>query len=84
MARCAVRAASSGATVIVKIILKIQNVEVSETIQCPFCGQAFEITVDTSIASQRFTTDCEVCCRPFEVTVECEPGEILSLDVSGN
>ena len=60
------------------------KMEVSETIQCPFCGQAFEITVDTSIASQRFTTDCEVCCRPFEVTVECEPGEILSLDVSGN
>ena len=22
--------------------------------------------------------------RPFEVTVTCEPGEILSLDVSGN
>lgn len=59
-------------------------VEVSETIQCPFCGQSFEIAVDTSIASQRFTTDCEICCRPFEVTAECEPGEILSLEVSGN
>ena len=58
--------------------------EVSEAIQCPFCGQSFEIAVDTSIPSQRFTTDCEVCCRPFEVTVECEPGEILSLDVAGN
>ena len=33
---------------------------------------------------ERFTTDCEVCCRPFEVFVECEPGEILSLDVAGN
>jgi hypothetical protein len=62
----------------------ISAMEVPETIQCPFCGQAFEITIDTSTASQRFTTDCEVCCRPFEVTVECEPGEILSLDVSGN
>jgi hypothetical protein len=58
--------------------------EVSETILCPFCGQAFEITLDTSIASQRFTTDCEVCCRPFEVAAQCEPGEILSLEVSGN
>ena len=56
----------------------------SETIQCPFCGQAFEITIDTSVESQRFTTDCEICCRPFEVTAECEPGEILSLDVAGN
>ena len=55
--------------------------EVSETIQCPYCGQRFDLVVDTSTASQRFTTDCEVCCRPFEVVVECEPGEVLSLDV---
>jgi len=52
-----------------------------ENIQCPFCGQAFELAVDTSVPSQRFTTDCEVCCRPFEVQAECERGEILSLDV---
>jgi hypothetical protein len=57
--------------------------EVSETIQCPFCGQCFDLVVDTSTAAQRFTTDCEVCCRPFEVVAECEPGEVLSLDVQG-
>ena len=57
------------------------NVEVSETIQCPFCGQRFESVVDTSMGTNRFTTDCEVCCRPIEVVAECEPGEILSLDV---
>ena len=54
--------------------------EVGGNIQCPFCGQEFEIVVDTSVGSQRFTTDCEVCCRPFDVVAECEPGEILSLD----
>jgi hypothetical protein len=59
-------------------------VEISGNIQCPFCGQAFEIVVDTSVASQRFTTDCEVCCRPFDVVAECEPGEILSLDAVAN
>ncbi|HTD67779.1 MAG TPA: CPXCG motif-containing cysteine-rich protein [Candidatus Limnocylindria bacterium] len=53
----------------------------SEEVLCPFCGQVFELAVDTSVASQRFTTDCEVCCRPFEVVAECEHGEILSLDV---
>ena len=55
--------------------------QVSESIQCPFCGQSSELMIDTSVASQRFTTDCEVCCRPFEVMAECEPGEVLSLDV---
>ncbi|MGN6552411.1 MAG: CPXCG motif-containing cysteine-rich protein [Verrucomicrobiota bacterium] len=56
--------------------------EISESIQCPFCGQESNVTVDTAQSSQRFTSDCEVCCRPFEVTVECESGEILSLDVA--
>ena len=57
---------------------------VSETVNCPYCGQEFELVIDTSTESQQFTTDCEICCRPFEVRVECEPGEILSLDVLGN
>ena len=56
--------------------------EDSAIIFCPFCGQRVELVVDTSVASQRFTTDCTVCCRPFEVIAECEPGEILSLQVA--
>jgi len=59
----------------------VKSMETVETIRCPFCGQAFETTVDTSVTFQRFTIDCEVCCRPMEVTVECEPGDILRLDV---
>jgi transposase-like protein len=58
--------------------------EICESITCPFCGQSYELAVDTSVASQRFTTDCEVCCRPFEVLAECEPGEILSLETLTN
>lgn len=55
-----------------------------EVVQCPFCGQQFELAVDVSVPSQRFVTDCEICCRPFEVIAECEAGEILSLDVVGS
>ena len=53
-------------------------------IQCPYCGQGFSLLLDTSIARQCFTTDCEICCRPFEVQAECAPGEILSLEVREN
>ena len=55
--------------------------EVSETIQCPHCGQSFDLAIDTSTPTQRFTTDCEICCRPFEVFAKCEAGEVLSLEV---
>jgi len=57
--------------------------EATEPVQCPFCGQRFDLLIDTSLETQRFTTDCEVCCRPFQVIVECEPGEVLSLEVQG-
>ena len=57
--------------------------EDSETIQCPYCGQSFDLIIDTTVAEQRFVTDCEVCCRPFDVCAECEPGMILSLQVEG-
>ncbi len=63
---------------------KVADVQESETIQCPFCGQSNDLVLDTSVASQRFTTDCEVCCRPFEVFAECEPGEVLSVEVPAN
>jgi hypothetical protein len=53
----------------------------AESVTCPYCGQSFELMIDTSVPHQRFVTDCEVCCRPFEVVAECELGEILSLDV---
>jgi hypothetical protein len=38
------------------------------------------VVIDTSLARQRFTTDCEVCCRPVEVVVECKAGEIVSVE----
>jgi len=54
----------------------------SATVQCPYCGQNCEIEFDTTVASQLFTTDCEVCCRPFSVQAECELGEILSISAT--
>ncbi|MEY4384832.1 MAG: hypothetical protein RLY20_115 [Verrucomicrobiota bacterium] len=50
------------------------------TVQCPYCGQNSEIELDATVTNQRFTTDCEVCCRPFSVHVECELGEVLSIE----
>jgi hypothetical protein len=64
-------------------LLSQPNMENSKTIQCPYCGQTFDLVVDTSTPIQRFTTDCEVCCRPLEVVAECEPGEVLSVEVVG-
>jgi hypothetical protein len=58
--------------------------EISQPVLCPWCGQRFDLLIDTSLPTQRFTTDCEVCCRPFQVFAECEPGKILSLEIQGD
>ncbi|MGZ8900084.1 MAG: CPXCG motif-containing cysteine-rich protein [Limisphaerales bacterium] len=56
------------------------HIKADDQISCPYCGQPNTIVVDSSARSQQFTTDCEVCCRPFRVSIECEAGEILSID----
>ncbi|MCK5383340.1 MAG: CPXCG motif-containing cysteine-rich protein [Gammaproteobacteria bacterium] len=37
-----------------------------ETVDCPYCGEPFETSVDSSAGSQQYIEDCPVCCRPIE------------------
>lgn len=59
------------------------RMQIPEFIQCPFCGQGFDLVIDTSVARQTFVTDCEICCRPMSVSADCQPGEIIELTVAG-
>ena len=38
-------------------------------IDCPYCGESYESSADTSAGTQTYTEDCAVCCRPIVVTV---------------
>ena len=38
-------------------------------IECPYCGERFEATVDTSGGDQEYIEDCQVCCRPITFSV---------------
>jgi hypothetical protein len=51
-------------------------------VQCPYCGEVFAITVDTTQGSYGTTEDCVVCCRPIAFQIECEPGEVLGVIAS--
>lgn len=35
------------------------------TIQCPYCGETLEISVDPSAEDQEYVEDCQVCCQPI-------------------
>ena len=49
-------------------------------VECPYCGERFETTADTSGGDQDYIEDCPVCCRPIEVhLVTGADEELLSL-----
>lgn len=53
------------------------------TINCPYCGEPFEIAVDCSAGSQEYVEDCQVCCNPILVQAEIDwEGRLLALDAS--
>lgn len=45
----------------------------AKIIQCPYCWEMIEITVDCSVHSQEYVEDCEVCCRPIVMSIEILP-----------
>ena len=40
----------------------------SVSVDCPYCGEIFEIDVEVYDDEQTFIEDCRVCCRPIEFT----------------
>ncbi len=51
-------------------------------VACPFCGEVFTISIDTTQGDYSTIEDCSVCCRPIQLTIACEPGEVLSVDAA--
>ncbi len=41
----------------------------SVLIQCPYCWEALDISVDPSVAEQEYVEDCQVCCQPILLRV---------------
>ncbi len=41
----------------------------SVLIQCPYCWETLEVSVDPSVPEQEYVEDCQVCCRPILLTV---------------
>ena len=39
------------------------------TVNCPYCGEPFETSVDCSAGAQEYIEDCPVCCHPNVIRV---------------
>jgi len=41
----------------------------SVLVQCPYCWETLDLTVDPSVEDQEYVEDCQVCCQPILVHV---------------
>lgn len=48
---------------------------------CPHCGEALDLSIDTSVEQQQYVEDCQVCCRPMLVTVMIDAAADDPVDV---
>ncbi|MDT8386650.1 MAG: CPXCG motif-containing cysteine-rich protein [Thiogranum sp.] len=54
-------------------------------IDCPYCGENIEISVDCSGGSEQYVEDCPVCCQPIEMSTEVDgDGTLLGVTASRN
>jgi hypothetical protein len=51
---------------------------------CPYCGEAYQTSIDSSQGSHSTIEDCPVCCRPIRLQVRCEPGEVFDIEASAD
>ncbi len=50
-------------------------------VNCPYCGESLEITVDASVGQQDYIEDCQVCCKPMQVRIRVSADGHASIDV---
>ena len=45
--------------------------DLEAVVECPYCGESIEITLDPgSGGQQEYVEDCQVCCQPWQVSVQ--------------
>jgi len=57
------------------------NFVIPTEVTCPHCGETFPLQIDTSQSEQTLVEDCTVCCRPMTLSIQCQPGEVLDLQI---
>ncbi len=48
-----------------------------QSVQCPYCGEDFETTIDVSEGRAQYVEDCQVCCQPIEFSLEVDHAGVL-------
>ena len=50
-------------------------------IQCPYCWQPIELSIDVAFAEQQMVEDCPNCCRPLALQVFMDSSGDITVQV---
>jgi len=53
----------------------------SVVVQCPYCWEMLDISVDPSVSDQEYVEDCQVCCQPIVVHVVLDEDMVPTVNV---
>ena len=53
-----------------------ERIEQDAVVECPYCGEGFEMRVTSEDEGQSMIHDCAVCCRPIAIHVHAEDGDL--------
>jgi len=53
----------------------------SVVVQCPYCWEMLDISVDPSVPDQEYVEDCQVCCQPIVVHVVLDEHLVPTVNV---
>lgn len=57
------------------------NELIDTTIDCPYCGEPIEVSVEILDEQQEYIEDCQVCCRPITFVVSSSDDEYPGVSV---
>lgn len=53
----------------------------SVVVQCPYCWEMLDLSIDPSVPEQEYVEDCQVCCQPILVHVLLDENLVPAVDV---
>lgn len=65
-------------TVLKEVTAGTEKLDLDEWIQvqCPYCGEVFDVHATSEEAGQSMIEDCGVCCRPISLHIKVEDEEL--------
>lgn len=55
---------------------KGKRLEHWEQVECPYCGENFDVHIDSAEDGQSLYEDCHVCCKPISLHIQVDEDEV--------